>query len=527
MTGVALKGLMARKVRALLTALAVVIGVSMVSGTLILTDTMQGTFDGLFAASYDKTDAVIEARQIVEKSTSGSATIPETLLTEVRALPEVEAASGTVSPTEVNAADIIGRDGKAVAKQSMGLSIDPANVRFSPLKLKLGDWPQGPGQVVVDAGTAGKNNYKVGDSVKIATPGKTASYQITGTASYGGVDSLGFGSIAVWDVKTAQDLLEREGRFDTISIAAKDGTSPAELVSAVRPLVADPLEVKDGAQQAKEAAEDANNGLNYIRYFLLGFGGIALFVGAFVIFNTLSITVAQRTREFATLRTLGASRKQVLRSVRLEGLMIGLLASTIGLLLGFGIAKGLLVLFSAMGVDLPEGKTVFAFSTVLISLVVGTAITLLATIVPARRATRVPPIAAVREGSTLPASRFAAHSRRTGLGVLLASRRSDRGRVGRLQRPARRRRRLHVVPRPRAPGAASGQAARLARRLAGASRRRRRRRTGPGQRRPQPGTHRVDGCRAHDRAHARDGRRGARSRPEQLDQVRDHRPASR
>ncbi len=421
MTGVALKGLMARKVRALLTALAVVIGVSMVSGTLILTDTMQGTFDGLFAASYDKTDAVIEARQIVEKSTSGSATIPETLLTEVRALPEVGAASGTVSPTEVNAADIIGRDGKAVAKQSMGLSIDPANVRFSPLKLKLGDWPQGAGQVVVDAGTAGKNNYKVGDSVKIATPGKIASYQITGTASYGGVDSLGFGSIAIWDVKTAQDLLEREGRFDTISIAAKDGTSPAELVSAVRPLVADPLEVKDGAQQAKEAAEDANNGLNYIRYFLLGFGGIALFVGAFVIFNTLSITVAQRTREFATLRTLGASRKQVLRSVRLEGLMIGLLASTIGLLLGFGIAKGLLVLFSAMGVDLPEGKTVFAFSTVLISLVVGTAITLLATIVPARRATRVPPIAAVREGSTLPASRFAAHSRRTGLGVLLAS----------------------------------------------------------------------------------------------------------
>ena len=145
----------------------------------------------------------------------------------------------------------------------------------------------------------------------------------------------------------------------------------------------------------------------YIRYFLLGFGAIALFVGAFVIFNTLSITVAQRTREFATLRTLGASRKQVLRSVRLEGLAIGLLASVIGLVLGFGIAKGMLVLFSAMGVDLPKADTVFAPRTVVVSLLVGTGITLLATIVPARRATRVPPIAAVREGAALPASRFA------------------------------------------------------------------------------------------------------------------------
>jgi putative ABC transport system permease protein len=393
----------------------------MVSGTLILTDTMQKTFDGLFAASYDQTDAVIEGKQIVEGSTSGSATIPASLLTKVRALPEVAAAGGIVSPTDVNSADIIGDDGKAVAKESLGTSIDPANARFSPLKLKTGEWPVGPGQVVIDAGTAANEHYAVGDTVKVATPVRTASYRITGTASYGAVDSLGFGSIAVWDVRTAQTLLDRQGRFDTISIAAKRGTSPAQLVRAVRPLVADPLEVKDGAQQAAEAAQDADKALSYIRYFLLGFGAIALFVGAFVIFNTLSITVAQRTREFATLRTLGASRKQVMRSVRLEGLMLGLLASTIGLFLGFGIAKGMIVLFSAMGVDLPEGETVFAFSTVLVSLLTGTGVTLLATLVPARRVMRVPPIAAVREGSTLPGSRFAAQSRTTGRVVALVS----------------------------------------------------------------------------------------------------------
>jgi putative ABC transport system permease protein len=422
MIAVALKGLAARKVRALLTAFAVVIGVSMVSGTFILTDTMQKTFDGLFAASYDKTDAVIDGKEIVKNSTTGNGvTIPADLLTKVRALPEVGAASGTVAPEESNVADIIGRDGKAVAKESLGVSIDPANERFSPLAVKTGEWPHGARQVVIDAGTATKEHYKLGDMVTVATPGKRAQYELTGTASFGGVDSLGFGSVAVWDVTTAQSLLDRVDRYDTISIAAKQGTTTGELVRAVQPLVPNTLEVKDAAKEADEQAEDINSGMNYIRYFLLGFGGIALFVGAFVIFNTLSITVAQRTREFATLRTLGASRKQVMRSVVLEGLVIGLLASAIGLVMGFGIAKGMLALFSALGVDLPEAGTVFALRTIIVSLLLGTGITLLATLLPARRATRVPPIAAVREGSTLPPSRMAAHSLKAGLGVTLSS----------------------------------------------------------------------------------------------------------
>jgi putative ABC transport system permease protein len=408
MIAVALKGLAARKVRALLTAFAIVIGVSMVSGTFILTDTMQRTFDGLFAASYEETDAVIAGKEIVKTSTSGSATVPESLLDEVRALPEVEAASGTVSPAEVNGADIIGRDGKAVGQESLGTSIDPSNARFSPLKLKTGEWPAGADQVAIDAGTAKKEGYEVGDTVQVVTATGKDSYRVSGTVSYGDVDSLGFGSIAAFDLETAHRVLDREGRYDSISIAAKDGTSPDELVRAVRPLVPDTLEVQNSAEQADEASAEIDEGMAYIRYFLLGFGAIALFVGAFVIFNTLSITVAQRTREFATLRTLGASRKQVLRSVRIEGLVIGLAASTVGLFLGFGIAKGMLTLFSALGVDLPESGTVFALRTVIVSLLVGTGVTLLAAIVPARRATRVPPIAAVREGSTVSKSRLAA-----------------------------------------------------------------------------------------------------------------------
>ncbi|HET8756670.1 MAG TPA: FtsX-like permease family protein [Solirubrobacteraceae bacterium] len=422
MIAVALKGLAARKVRAVLTAFAVVIGVSMVSGTFILTDTMQKTFDGVFAKSYGGTDAVVSGKEIVKGSLSGNGvTIPADLLDDIRALPEVSAASGTVAPEESNVADIIGRDGRAAAEESLGASIDPGNERFSPLALKTGAWPKGAGQVVIDAGTAAKEHYAIGDAITIATPGKRARYELTGTASFGGIDSIGFASVAVWDVPTAQALMDREGRFDTISIAAKPGTPTADLVRAVQPLVPATLEVKDAAKEADEQAQNINEGMNYVRYFLLGFGGIALFVGAFVIFNTLSITVAQRTREFATLRTLGASRKQVMRSVVLEGLVVGLLAATIGLFLGFGIAKGMLALFSALGLDLPEAGTVFALRTVIVSLALGTGITLLATVMPARRATRVPPIAAVREGSTLPPSRLAAHSLKLGLGVVTSS----------------------------------------------------------------------------------------------------------
>src|SRR3954469_8239054 len=420
MIAVALKGLLGRKVRALLTAFAVVIGVAMVSGTLVLTDTIQKAFDGIFTASYAQTDAVIAGKEIVKGSQSGAATVPASLLARVRALPEVQSAGGTIAPIASNRAGIFDRDGKAVGSgdaPKFGLGNDASLPQFSPLKLKTGQWPKGPGQVALDADTAAGQHFKVGDRVTVATLGAKHRYEVTGIATFGGLNTLGGATIAIWDLPTAQTLLAKRGRFDGISIAAKDGTSPAELIRAVRPLVPASLEVKNADQQAAADAKDTNVLVKAIRYFLLGFGAIALFVGAFVIFNTLSITVAQRTREFATLRTLGASRKQVMRSVVIEGVVIGLLASVIGLFAGFGLAK----LLSAVGGELPEAGMVFALRTVLVSLALGTGITVLATIVPARRATRVPPIAAVREGSTLPPSRFAAHSLKTAVAVSAAS----------------------------------------------------------------------------------------------------------
>src|SRR3954453_22149438 len=416
MIAVALKGLLGRKVRALLTAFAVVIGVAMVSGTLVLTDTIQKAFDGIFTASYAQTDAVIAGKEIVKGSQSGAATIPASLLAKVRALPEVAAAGGAIAPIASNQAEIFGRDGKALGgggAPRFGLGNDASQPQFSPLQLKAGHWPAGPKQVALDAGTAAAEHFRVGDTVAVSTLGAKRRYEVTGIAGFGGVNSLGGATMAIWDLPTAQALLHKAGRFDTISIAAEQGTSADDLVRAVAPLVPASLQVKDPKAQAAADAKQTNVIVKVVRYFLLGFGGIALFVGAFVIFNTLSITVAQRTREFATLRTLGASRRQVMRSVVIEGLVIGLLASVVGLFAGFGLAK----LLSAVGGELPEAGMVFALRTVFISLALGTGITVLASIVPARRATRVPPIAAVREGSTLPPSRFAAHSLKTAVAV--------------------------------------------------------------------------------------------------------------
>ena len=433
MIAVALKGLAGRKVRALLTAFAVVIGVSMVSGTFVLTDTMQKAFDGIFDASYENTDAVITGKEVVSGTTS--APVPAALLAQVRALPEVEAAGGTIGGDDSSKAEIIGRDGKPLSHggaPALALSYDAAEPRFSPLKLKSGDWPKSSAEIVIDVATAKGEHYRVGDGVAVAVNGVKQHYRIAGTASYGDVESLGGATLAVFDIDTAQEVLHKQGVYDGISVAAKDGTSSAELVRAVKPLVSHELQVRDAATEADEQSKDTTEALGFIRYFLLGFGGIALFVGAFVIFNTLSITVAQRTREFATLRTLGASRRQVMRSVVLEGVIVGLIASVVGILLGLGIAKGMNALFAASGADLPDAGTVVASRTIIVSLLVGTLVTVAASVIPARRATRVPPIAAVREGATLPESR-----RREALGC--AGRRADR-RVGRRDRGRRVRR---------------------------------------------------------------------------------------
>ena len=287
---------------------------------------------------------------------------------------------------------------------AFGIDTAPEYERFNPLNLVDGRWPSGSEEVAIDEGVADDESLAVGDRIGVAAVGPAREYEVVGIAKYGDVSSLGGATFAIFDVPTAQALLDKEGELDSVQAAAQAGVAPAELVTRIREELGTSVTVRSGTEQASEDSDDVATFTSIIRYFLLSFAGIALFVGAFVIFNTLSITVVQRTREFATLRTVGASRRQVLGSVILEALVIGLLASITGLFAGLGLAVGLNELFRALNLDLPQTETVFATRTIVVSLLVGTVITLIAGLSPAFRATRVPPIAAVREGATLPRS---------------------------------------------------------------------------------------------------------------------------
>ena len=409
MNAVSLKGLWGRKLRTLLTALAIVLGVSMISGTYVLTDTITAAFTTIVDHSFQNSDAVISGKVAFKNDNSNTAEVPAfpaSVLTKVRQLPDVAAAAGGIE----DQAKLLGRDGKVISTGgggSIAASVDPQNDgRFNPLKLVSGRWPVGSGQIAIDKHTADTKQFAVGDTIGVAADQGTRRFEITGIATYAESSSIGSATIAIFDVPTAQKLFAKVGKFDGIQVAAKNGVTPEKLVSEIRPLLPATAKVKTSAAQTAEAIDDVNGSLGIVQKFLLGFAGIALFVGAFVIANTLSITIAQRVREFATLRTIGGSRRQVLRAVMLEAFVVGAIASLVGLFFGLGIAKGLNALFVAIGVEFPKGDTVFATRTIIVSLTVGIVVTLLASLRPAIKATRVPPIAAVREGAALPVTRL-------------------------------------------------------------------------------------------------------------------------
>ena len=410
MIGVALKGLLGRKLRAALTAVAIVLGVAMISGTYVLTDTIKAAFNTVFTQVYQNTDAVITGKSAIGGSANNGVvppSLPESLLAKVRTLPGVDVAEGGIS----DEAKLIGHDNKVVSRggaPSLAFSVNPTgSQRFNPLVLTEGHWPSGPDEIAIDTKTASSKQFTVGDLIGVQTRGPVEKFRITGLVKFGNVSSLGGATLAIFDLPTAQKLFHKEGKLDSIGVAAKANVTPQELVSQIQPLLPPTAQVRTGQQEAKQAAKDTNGFLTILEYFLLAFGYVALFVGIFVIANTMGITVAQRMRELATLRTLGATRRQVYWSVVLEALVIGVVASVVGLFLGLGLAKLLNQLFISFGIDLPQVSTVFATRTIIVALLVGTLATLIAAIRPALRATRVEPIAAVREGAVLPASRLA------------------------------------------------------------------------------------------------------------------------
>ena len=393
---VTVKGLLAHKLRLALTALAIVLGVTFISGTFVLTDTLHNTFDTLFGHIYQKIDFEIRGKAAFTNNNGGGAVrkpIPESILSAVRVLPDVASAEGTVN----GYAQFVARDGKAISTggaPTLGFSFNP-NPQLSSLHLAAGTAPTTPNDVVMDEGTARKYHFGVGDRVRILLSGPPQTFKITGVVRFGTSDNLAGATLAAFDLPTAQHLFNEGGRFDAIEVLAQPGADKAGLQHAIAKVLPPGVEVVTGQTVANEQSSDINQALSFFSTALLVFAFISLFVGGFTIFNTFSIIVGQRTRELALLRIVGASRRQVFRSVLVEAAIVGLVASLVGLGLGVLAALGLEALLKGFGITLPSGPLVFASRTVVAAIVVGLGVTVISAISPARRAVRIPPVAAL------------------------------------------------------------------------------------------------------------------------------------
>ncbi|MGB2709940.1 MAG: FtsX-like permease family protein [Conexibacter sp.] len=410
MLGLSLRGIATRKLRTALTAFAVVLGVALVSGTYLLTDTIDKSFDEIFQVANEGVDAVVTPTRLFSASDQDSqSTIPSPLnaavLERVRSAPGVELASGSVFlPGQIYDK----QDEPLITTGAPMFISDTTPERFDPFVYVEGRPPRAPGEVSLDKFSANKAGFELGDVVRLSGEGPQEPFRLVGIAKFGEASSLGGAAIAVVIPPVAQRLLDLHDEFTTIQVAAEAGVTPAGLAANVREALAgEDVTVRTGAQQARSDSQDIKDGFGFIRTFLFVFAGISLFVGAFLIVNTFSITVAQRMREFALLRMIGANRRQVLRAVVGEALLLGLVASTIGFLAGFALAPGLQGLFRLFGGDLPSSGIVLHSRTVIVSILVGTLITLVAALGPAVRATRVPPIAALQDAAIQPRGRAA------------------------------------------------------------------------------------------------------------------------
>jgi len=428
MWGIALKGVIAHRLRYALTALAVLLGVAFIAGTLVFTDTINNTFNGLYDQIYSGTAAVVRATQSFNPGssfTSQRRIIPSSLAGTVAKVPGVQA----VAPDIEGYAQLVGKNGKAIGTPSNGpptLGVAWTDVTaLNQLRLLPGSQPpRGPGQVVIDKHSADVGGFKVGDKVRVLTQTSPGVYTITGIATWGSADSPLGATITAFDPATAARVLGQPGKVNELDVQAKPGVSQDTLVTRIQDAIHTPgVEVVSGLSVTAEGQQAVQQSMSFVGTFLLAFGFIALFVGAFVIFNTFSIIVAQRLRELAMLRAVGASRRQVTGSVLGESLVIGLVASVTGVAAGIGLAVALKKGLAALGFVIPATGLVISARTVAVGLLAGTLITVVSAIAPARRAARVPPVAAMQDVAAEPprptARRIARGAILTGVGVVM------------------------------------------------------------------------------------------------------------
>ncbi len=393
----AIKTIAARKLRLLATSIAVLLGVAFMAGTFVLTDTIGRSFDRLFDEIYSHTDTVVQGEEAFSSEFgSERPLIPADLVDAVAAVDGV----AEVVPEVSGGAQIVGADGDVVgggAAGSFGQSWYPAAEGIDPFRLESGERPEGPDEVAIDRYTAETGELAVGDTATVLTPAGSQEMTVAGIVTYGDADTVAGSSVLLFDLATATELMGEEGKLNAVYATAEDVIDDETLTRRIAEVVPDGVEAVTGSAAADDTKDEIRTALGFLNAFLLTFALIALFVGSFIIYNTFSILVAQRSRENALLRAIGASRRQVLLAVLLESVAVGLAASLLGLVAGIGVASGLTALLSAIGLDLPGGGMAVEPRTVVMSLIGGLGVSVVSAVVPARRAARVPPIAALRD----------------------------------------------------------------------------------------------------------------------------------
>ena len=400
MFSLTVKGLWAHKLRYALTGLAVVLGVAFMAGTMVLTDTMQTTFDGVFESANEGTDVIVRRSSAIDSEFSDTRDrIDAEVVDRVAAVEGVAAARGSIQ----GITQLVHADGDATPSDGLEVTLGANWIDddgLNPFDIATGRAPAAANEAVMDQYSADAEGWVVGDRFTVLTKAGPATLELVGTATYGDVGGLPGTTLVATDDATAQALFAEPGRYDDIVVGAESGVTAAELTERIQAEVATSasgLEVLTGEQDTADQQASFKEDLSFFNTFLMAFAYVALFVGTFIIYNTFSIVVAQRTKDLAMLRAVGARRGQVLRSVVLESVFVGIVSAAVGLAAGVGLSFGLRALLSSVGLDIPSGPIVVASGTIVTAFLVGVGVSVVSAVLPAVRASRVKPIAALRD----------------------------------------------------------------------------------------------------------------------------------
>lgn len=396
-----IRTILSHKRRMISTVLSIVLGIAFLAGTFVFTDSIKQTFDDLFSTVYADTDAVVRSNQEIETQTGTSrGRIPESVLEVVAAVPGVGEAIGDVT----GYARILAKDGDplGVDQGSPNFGMQITDSEYSAWTMVTGRVPVGPNEMAMDRGSFEQGDFQLDDPVTVVSQQGPRTFTVVGVVRFGSADSPAGSRVALFDLPTTQEFVGQPGQLDAINIRG-DGTVDAEtLLANIAAALPSGTEVLSGQALAEESSNTIKDALSFFDTLLLVFAFIALFVGSFIIYNTFSIVVAQRKRENALLRAIGASEGQVVLALLAEAVVMGLLGSLLGFVAGFGMAKLLKAMLGALGIEIPSGGLVLLPRTLIASFAVGTVITVAAAVLPARRGAKVPPIAALRDVAVEP-----------------------------------------------------------------------------------------------------------------------------